>query len=359
MSGLVEVGRILDDFPGHQLHSLGRRDVFRHKLVQRSSPCVWRAEAGVATATGALASPSRTPARPAPCRVAAAPRPPRAPTGTSDAIVGEGDAEAQLRRRSSMRPSTSSPSRLYTIGHVCPRESRDLHLPWKGDERGPRPAGHGALHLCGSPRGDTGKMLALHRDIAPLVTSRPSPVFVGLACGRIRQIALGNAIVGAHFAIVSERPQPPGRDPRGRAPDAAAAGAGAPDLPGVQAPRRLSPSGMTAPVEARIADSDAVLFVVHARSWDRPGDRSSPRRCSARVTTPRSLRLQQDRRHQQRETAAVLSAAASSERLRALSHQLRAPAPARPADREALPRVRSRGPVFIYPPEQRSDLPLR
>ena len=99
--------------------------------------------------------------------------------------------------------------------------------------------------------------------------------FVGLA-GRpnVGKSTLVNAIVGAHVAIVSERPQTTRRAIRGVATDLAADWQLVmTDLPGVQRPRDALTERMQRRVEREIADSDAVLFVVNAEQGVGPGDR--------------------------------------------------------------------------------------
>src|SRR5215470_9165812 len=85
---------------------------------------------------------------------------------------------------------------------------------------------------------------------------------------------LVNAIVGAHVAIVSERPQTTRRAIRGVATDVQAGWQLVmTDLPGVQRPRDALTERMQRRVEREIADSDAVLFVVNAEQGVGPGDR--------------------------------------------------------------------------------------
>jgi GTP-binding protein Era len=99
--------------------------------------------------------------------------------------------------------------------------------------------------------------------------------FVGLA-GRpnVGKSTLVNAIVGAHVAIVSERPQTTRRAVRGVATDV-------PgewqlvlvDLPGVQRPRDVLTERMQRRVQRELADSDVALLVVNAHEGVGPGDR--------------------------------------------------------------------------------------
>jgi GTP-binding protein Era len=99
--------------------------------------------------------------------------------------------------------------------------------------------------------------------------------FIGLA-GRPNagKSALVNAIVGAHVAIVSTRPQTTRRAIRGVTTDPEA---GRQlilvDLPGVQRPRDALTERMQRRVERELADSDLVLLVVNGEEGVGPGDR--------------------------------------------------------------------------------------
>jgi len=99
--------------------------------------------------------------------------------------------------------------------------------------------------------------------------------FVGLA-GRpnVGKSTLVNALVGAHVAIVSNRPQTTRRAIRGVATDLEA---GRQlilvDLPGVQRPRDVLTERMQGRVERELADSDVVLFVINGEEGVGPGDR--------------------------------------------------------------------------------------
>jgi GTP-binding protein Era len=183
--------------------------------------------------------------------------------------------------------------------------------------------------------------------------------FVGVA-GRpnVGKSTLVNAIVGAHVAIVSERPQTTRRAIRGVATDA---GAGwqlvMTDLPGVQRPRDALTERMQRRVEREIADSDAVLFVVNAEEAIGPGDRFISRALlQASVDTPVVCAVNKVDRLNNAETAAVLAAAAELEGVDEIF-----PLSARRGT--GLEQLLSKlielvpeGP-FLFPPEQRSDLP--
>lgn len=99
--------------------------------------------------------------------------------------------------------------------------------------------------------------------------------FVGLA-GRpnVGKSTLVNALVGAHVAIVSVRPQTTRRAIRGVATDVEA---GRQlilvDLPGVQRPRDELTARMQKRVERELADSDLALLVVNGEEGVGPGDR--------------------------------------------------------------------------------------
>src|SRR6187551_736053 len=89
--------------------------------------------------------------------------------------------------------------------------------------------------------------------------------FVGLA-GRpnVGKSTLVNAIVGAHVAIVSERPQTTRRAIRGVATDLAADWQLVmTDLPGVQRPRDALTERMQRRVEHEFEEADAVLLVLN------------------------------------------------------------------------------------------------
>ena len=137
--------------------------------------------------------------------------------------------------------------------------------------------------------------------------------FIGLA-GRPNagKSTLVNAIVGAHVAIVSERPQTTRRAIRGVATDTEAGWQLVmTDLPGVQRPRDALTERMQRRVEREIADSDAVLFVVNGEEGVGPGDRFiSKALLSANADTPVVCVVNKVDRINNAEMAAVLSAAA-------------------------------------------------
>ena len=183
--------------------------------------------------------------------------------------------------------------------------------------------------------------------------------FVGLA-GRpnVGKSTLVNAIVGAHVAIVSERPQTTRRAIRGVATDIGADWQLVmTDLPGVQRPRDALTERMQRRVEREIADSDAVLFVVNAEQGVGPGDRFiSKALLESSVDTPVVCAVNKVDRLNNAETAAVLAATAEIDAVDEIF-----PVSARKGTGmeplisklvELLPESH-----FLFPPEQRSDLP--
>jgi GTP-binding protein Era len=159
--------------------------------------------------------------------------------------------------------------------------------------------------------------------------------FVGLA-GRpnVGKSTLANALVGAHVAIVSERPQTTRRAVRGVVSDPEAGfQIVLVDLPGVQRPRDALTKRMQRRVEAELADSDAVLLVVNGEQGVGPGDRFiSKGLLGANPATP------------------VICAVNKVFPVSARTGEGLEPLVARLA--ELVPE----GP-FLYPPEERSDQP--
>ncbi len=183
--------------------------------------------------------------------------------------------------------------------------------------------------------------------------------FVGLA-GRpnVGKSTLVNAIVGSHVAIVSERPQTTRRAIRGVATDLAADWQLVlTDLPGVQRPRDALTERMQRRVEREIADSDAVLFVVNAEQGVGPGDRFiSKALLQSSIDTPVVCAVNKVDRLNNAETAAVLAEVGKVHGVDEIF-----PISARKGNGlepliakliELLPES-----PFLFPPEQRSDLP--
>jgi GTPase len=183
--------------------------------------------------------------------------------------------------------------------------------------------------------------------------------FVGLA-GRPNagKSTLVNAIVGAHVAIVSERPQTTRRAIRGIATD----GQGRwqlvmTDLPGVQRPRDALTERMQRRVEREIADSDTLLLVVNGEQGVGPGDRFiSKALLAANAHTPVLCAVNKVDRLTTGETAAVLAEAAQLDGVDEVF-----PISARTGDGlepliARLAELTPEGP-FMFPPDQQSDVP--
>jgi GTPase len=183
--------------------------------------------------------------------------------------------------------------------------------------------------------------------------------FVGVA-GRpnVGKSTLVNAIVGARVAIVSERPQTTRRAIRGVATDVEADWQLVlTDLPGVQRPRDALTERMQRRVEREIADSEAVLFVINAEQGVGPGDRFiSKALLQANAATPVVCAVNKIDRLDNPETAAVLAATAELQGVDEIF-----PVSARKGTGvepliAKLVELVPEGP-FMFPPEQRSDLP--
>ena len=183
--------------------------------------------------------------------------------------------------------------------------------------------------------------------------------FVGLA-GRpnVGKSTLVNAIVGTRVAIVSERPQTTRRAIRGVATDLEAGWQLVlTDLPGVQKPRDALTERMQRRVEREIADSDVVLVVINAEQGVGPGDRFIDRLLlRANADTPVVCAVNKVDRLNNAETAAVLAQAGelkSADEIFPIS--ARKGTGLEPLIQKLVELV-TEGP-FLFPPEQRSDLP--
>jgi GTPase len=195
---------------------------------------------------------------------------------------------------------------------------------------------------------------------APGVTGRTTRAgFVGVA-GRpnVGKSTLVNAIVGARVAIVSERPQTTHRAIRGVATDARAGWQLVmTDLPGVQRPRDALTERMQRRVEREIADSDAVLFVVNGEQGVGPGDRFIDRALlGANRGTPVVCAVNKVDRLSNAETAAVLAATTELESVDEIFPvSARKGSGLEPLISKLVELVPEE--PFLFPPEQRSDLP--
>jgi GTP-binding protein Era len=183
--------------------------------------------------------------------------------------------------------------------------------------------------------------------------------FVGVA-GRpnVGKSTLVNAIVGARVAIVSERPQTTRRAIRGVATDAEAGWQLIlTDLPGVQRPRDALTERMQRRVERELADSEGVLFVLNAEQGVGPGDRFIAKLLvRANPEIPVICAVNKVDRLNNAETAAVLAETAELEGVDEIF-----PVSARRGSGvegliDKLVELMPDGP-FLFPPEQRSDLP--
>jgi GTP-binding protein Era len=183
--------------------------------------------------------------------------------------------------------------------------------------------------------------------------------FVGVA-GRpnVGKSTLVNAIVGARVAIVSERPQTTRRAIRGVATDVEGDWQMVlTDLPGVQRPRDALTERMQRRVEREIADSDAILFVVNAEQGIGPGDRFIAKALlTANTETPVVCAVNKADRLNNAEMAAVLAATAELEGVDEIYPVSARKGTGLEALIEKLVELMPEGP-FLFPPEQRSDLP--
>jgi GTPase len=183
--------------------------------------------------------------------------------------------------------------------------------------------------------------------------------FVGLA-GRpnVGKSTLVNALVGAKVAIVSDRPQTTRRAIRGIATDPPAAWQMVlVDLPGVQRPRDALTERMQRRVERELKDADAALLVVDGHQGIGPGDRFIAKALlAARGETPVVCAVNKIDRLRPPETAAALAAAAELEAVEEVFPvSARTGAGLEPLSAR-LAALLPGGP-FLYPPEDRSDLP--
>jgi GTPase len=166
---------------------------------------------------------------------------------------------------------------------------------------------------------------------------------------------LVNRIVGGKVAIVSDKPQTTRREIRGIA-------SGSDwqlvlvDLPGVQRPRDALTERMQRRVERSLAEADAVLFMINGEQEIGPGDRFIAR-AIRNVGLPCVTALNKIDRLDRSRTVAALQAAAD----------LGVPGEVYPVSALSgagvdelvaeLVALLPEGP-FLYPPEEKSDLPL-
>jgi GTP-binding protein Era len=167
---------------------------------------------------------------------------------------------------------------------------------------------------------------------------------------------LVNRIVGGKVAIVSDKPQTTRREVRGIAtgPDWQLVLV---DLPGVQRPRDALTERMQARVERSLAEADAALLVLNGEQRIGPGDRFIARAIE-NVGLPAAIAVNKVDRLDRERTLAVLAAAAElglEAELFPISALTGAGVP------ELVEHVVSTLPEgsFLYPPEEKSDLPER
>ncbi len=167
---------------------------------------------------------------------------------------------------------------------------------------------------------------------------------------------LVNRIVGDKVAIVSDKPQTTRRQVRG-----IATGEGwqlvLVDLPGVQRPRDPMTERMQGSVERGLGDSDAVLFVLNGEQRVGKGDRFIARAIRA-AGMPAAVAVNKVDRLSKPRTVEALAAAEGL----GIDGEI-FPISARtgvgvPGLVEHLVELLPEGP-FLYPPEDRSDLPER
>jgi GTP-binding protein Era len=165
-----------------------------------------------------------------------------------------------------------------------------------------------------------------------------------------------NAIVGGKVAIVSDKPQTTRREIRGIA-------TGDDwqlvlvDLPGVQRPRDVLTERMQRQVERALGDADAAVFVLNGEQAIGPGDRfiaGALKRAGLPVVTAVN---KVDRLDRARTLAALEAAAGLGAQGEVFPISAREGAGV-PELTGELVRLLPEGP-FLYPPEDRSDLPER
>ncbi len=181
--------------------------------------------------------------------------------------------------------------------------------------------------------------------------------FVGLA-GRpnVGKSTLVNAIVGAHVAIVSVRPQTTRRAIRGVATDLEAERQLVlVDLPGVQRPRDILTERMQHRVERELADSDLALVVINGEEGVGPGDRFIVRALlEAGASLPVICAVNKADRLGPNEMVPVLAAAAEMPGVDEVFPISARSGEGLPVLIERLGELMPEGP-YMYPPEDSSD----
>jgi GTP-binding protein Era len=167
---------------------------------------------------------------------------------------------------------------------------------------------------------------------------------------------LVNRIVGGKVAIVSDKPQTTRREIRGivTGPDWQLVLV---DLPGVQRPRDALTQRMQARVERSLAEADAALLLLNAEQKVGPGDRFIAR-ALRNVGHPAVIGVNKVDRLDRARTVAALAETAELD-LEAEVFPISALTGAGvPELVEHIVSLLPEGP-FLYPPEEKSDLPER
>jgi GTP-binding protein Era len=167
---------------------------------------------------------------------------------------------------------------------------------------------------------------------------------------------LVNALVGEKVAIVSDKPQTTRREIRGVA-TALDWQLVLVDLPGVQRPRDVLTERMQARVEHALADSDAVLFLVNGEQEVGPGDRFIAE-AIRKARVPAVTAVNKVDRLDDARTIASLSAAADLGVEGEVFPISALTGDGLPELVEHVVSLLPEGP-FMYPPEDKSDLPER
>ena len=177
--------------------------------------------------------------------------------------------------------------------------------------------------------------------------------FIALA-GRpnVGKSTLGNAVVGAKVAIVSDKPQTTRRAIRG-----VASGPGwqlvLVDLPGVQRPRDALTERMQRRVEHELEDADGCLLVINAEEGVGPGDRFIAGLLQA-ARVPVVIAVNKVDRTNRAGTAAALQAAADLDVAEEVFPVSAATGAGVGSLVDCLVSLLPEGP-FYFEPEQRSD----
>jgi GTPase len=167
---------------------------------------------------------------------------------------------------------------------------------------------------------------------------------------------LVNRIVGGKVAIVSDKPQTTRREIRGIAtgPDWQLVLV---DLPGVQRPRDVLTERMQSRVERALGEADAVLFLLNGEQWIGPGDRFIAR-AVRNVGLPAVIALNKVDKLGRPRTLAALTGAAELDLEGEVFPISALTGAGVPELEEHLVSLLPEGP-FLYPPEDKSDLPER